>query len=315
MSHSLNIVFAGTPAFAIPSLGALIHSNHTVTGVYTQPDRRAGRGQKIVASPVKQWARVHDIPIFQPHTWLGGQAQATLQPLNCDLMVVVAYGLLLPKEILITPHLGCINVHASLLPRWRGAAPIQRAILAGDKKTGVSIMKMALGLDTGPILNQISTEIREQENAASLYARLAALGSQALLQTLADVLASRVVPHAQDDSQACYAAKLTKQEAGINWEQSALQIARQIRAFCMWPIAFTQLNDTLLKVHQAMPLPQRTTVKPGTIINVDKLGIDIATGEDLLRLQQLQFAGGKPLKVAEILKSRSHLFKPGTCFS
>lgn len=306
-----NIIFAGTPQFAAVALEALQHSPHQIKAVYTQPDRPAGRGQKVQFSPVKQLALNYDLPVYQPTTLRDEQEQARLASLQADIIVVAAYGLILPKAVLATPALGCLNIHASLLPRWRGAAPIQRAILAGDDTTGIAIMQMAEGLDTGPVLHQVSCAIASDDTSETLHDKLAILGAEALLTTL-DLLAQQhAIPKEQDQAQATYAHKITKEEACINWSQPALAIDRQIRAFNPWPVAFATLGDQVVRVWKAEMIDQETTKNPGAILHMDSRGIDVATGKGILRLLQLQFPGGRVLPIVDILNSKRELLAVG----
>ena len=312
MAHGLKILFAGTPEFAAVTLQALLDSAHQVVAVYTQPDRPAGRGRKLSASPVKQLAEQHNIPVMQPQTLRDAEAQQALAAWDADLMVVVAYGLILPQAVLDAPRLGCINVHASLLPRWRGAAPIQRAILAGDRETGVTIMQMDAGLDTGDMLHIARCPITPQDTAQTLHDRLAKLGAQALLKTLGQLACGAARPEPQDDSQANYAEKLQKAEARLDWRQPAEQLARQVRAFNPWPVAFTPLSgDTKagenLRVWLAQPLALVAQAAPGEVVAESKEGIDVAAGEGVLRITQLQLPGGKPLSAAQFLTAHSLL--------
>lgn len=311
----LKIAFAGTPEFAIPSLQALLNSQHTVCAVYTQLDKRAGRGRKLTGSPVKALALENDIPLFQPETLQDKTEQEMFAALNVDVLVVVAYGLLLPKRILTTPKYGCINVHASLLPRWRGAAPIQHALLAGDKETGITIMQMDEGLDTGPTLNRIICPIHSTDTFQTLYTNLAKVGSEALLIALSDVEAGRTHPKKQNEREACYAKKIKKQDAKINWNESAVQIERMIRAFYPWPMAFTEMHSRHIRVIRAAALNEKTTASPGSILRASKEGIDVATGKKILRLLELQFAGREPTSIVDILNARKEEFAPGKCFS
>ncbi len=244
MSDSLKIIFAGTPDFAARHLAALLSSKHEVVAVYTQPDRPAGRGKKLTASPVKLLALEHSIPVYQPATLRAEEAQQELAAIDADIMVVVAYGLLLPKVVLDTPRLGCINVHGSILPRWRGAAPIQRSIWAGDAETGVTIMQMDEGLDTGDMLKIATLSIDAKETSATLYERLAALGPDALVDCLGDIASGKAVAVKQDDEQANYAKKLSKEEAQIDWSMSAEAIERCIRAFNPWPMSTSPWRKT-----------------------------------------------------------------------
>lgn len=306
---SLKIVFAGTPLFAIPSLKALIDSKHTVTAVYTQPDRPAGRGKHLHQSPVKDLALMHHIPVHQPITLKDPEDHEILKKLQPDLMIVVAYGLILPKAVLQIPKQGCINVHASLLPRFRGAAPIQHAILAGDTETGVSIMQMDVGLDTGDVLLLERCKMDETETDESLTQKLSVLGADALLKTLNNLESKNLTPKKQDDNLASYAHKISKQDAKINWQESGVTIERKIRAYYPWPIAFTEKDGKTIRVWSATLLPNKTSKSPGTIIAVSEEGIDVATSDQILRLLEIQLPGGKHLPVQEVLKSKQALFE------
>lgn len=310
----MNIIFAGTPDFAVPCLAALLTAGYNIIAVYTQPDRPAGRGQKLLASPIKQLAIEHQIPVFQPTTLRDPLEQQRLTKLQADLMVVVAYGLLLPAPALQAPRLGCINVHGSLLPRWRGAAPIQRAILADDKETGITIMQMDVGLDTGAMLHRVACPIEPQDTSATLHAKLATLGSQALLTALNALQQNKLKPEAQANNLACYAKKIEKQEALIDWQWPAAAIDRQIRAFNPWPIAFSYLDQQIVRIWRASVLTSQTQALPGTIINASKQGIDIATGQDTLRLLEIQLPGSRVLPVADVLNAKSNWFTPNTRF-
>jgi len=307
---SLRIIFAGTPDFAAVHLKALVDSDHEVVAVYSQPDRPAGRGKKLQPSPVKQVALEHDIPVYQPLNFKDEADVDTLKSLNADVMVVVAYGLLLPKNVLDAPRYGCLNVHASLLPRWRGAAPIQRCIEAGDMVTGITIMQMDVGLDTGDMLNKVTTGINLDDTGGSLHDRLASMGPDALLETLADVEAGTLAPEAQNDALANYAHKLTKQEALLDWQQDAEALARRIRAFNPFPMAYTLLGDERIRVHAADTLEKATQLTPGTIANVTSDGIEVACNEGVLRLTRIQLAGKKPMSVAEVINGQPNLFQP-----
>lgn len=310
----MQIIFAGTPEFSTPSLDALIHSQHKVIAVYTQPDRPAGRGQKLTPSAIKQLAQKHHLPVYQPATLRDTGVQQQLAHLKPDIIVVIAYGLILPIDILSVPRYGCINVHASLLPRWRGAAPIQRAILAGDTTTGVTIMQMDKGLDTGDMLNKVTCPIEAKETSASLQQKLAILGSKALLKTLEEISSGHETSTPQDSTAACYAQKIEKREARINWQLTAIELDRLIRAFNPWPMAYTYLQNQLIKIWQAEPLSQPSKFSPGTIIGSNRNGIDVATSNGILRLLQLQMPGGRCLPVADILNAKGSLFSPGSQF-
>ncbi|MBN3494357.1 MULTISPECIES: methionyl-tRNA formyltransferase [Vibrio] len=312
MSKPLKIVFAGTPDFAARHLAALLSSEHEVIAVYTQPDRPAGRGKKLTASPVKHIALEHDIPVYQPENFKSDEAKQELADLNADLMVVVAYGLLLPQAVLDTPKLGCINVHGSILPRWRGAAPIQRSIWAGDQETGVTIMQMDIGLDTGDMLKIATLPIEATDTSASMYEKLAELGPQALVECLADIADGKASPEKQDDELANYAKKLSKEEARINWSDEAAHIERCVRAFNPWPMSYFEAANNSIKVWQSRVDVQTTTEAPGTILQADKTGIYIATGKHVLVLEQLQVPGKKAMPVQDILNSRASWFEVGT---
>jgi methionyl-tRNA formyltransferase len=306
----LRLIFAGTPDFAAKALHALIRSPHEIVAVYTQPDRPAGRGRKLTPSPVKQLALQHQLTVLQPASLKTAEATEQLRALDADVMVVAAYGLLLPPKVLEMPRYGCLNIHASLLPRWRGAAPIQRAILAGDKETGITIMQMDQGLDTGAMLLKLTCPITRQDTAASLHDRLASLGAEAIITAL-DQLPT-LTPTPQDDRETTYAAKLTKQEAIIDWHLPAEDLDRLIRAFNPWPVAQTSVNGQTLRIWSAQPLADKANVPPGTVIGRDKQGIDIACGEGVLHLTRLQPAGSKPMDVAAFLNGRPDWLTPGT---
>ncbi|UYI47073.1 methionyl-tRNA formyltransferase [Vibrio natriegens] len=312
MSQSLRIVFAGTPDFAARHLAALLSSEHEVIAVYTQPDRPAGRGKKLTASPVKNIALEHDIPVYQPENFKSDEAKQELADLNADIMVVVAYGLLLPQAVLDTPKLGCINVHGSILPRWRGAAPIQRSIWAGDAETGVTIMQMDIGLDTGDMLKIATLPIEATDTSASMYEKLADLGPQALIDCLADIAADKAVPVKQDDELANYAKKLSKEEARIDWSDDAAHIERCVRAFNPWPMSHFEAAENSIKVWQSRVAEQTSDKPAGTIVQADKTGIYVATGNGVLVLEQLQVPGKKAMPVQDILNSRASWFEVGT---
>lgn len=297
--NSFSLIFAGTPEFSVPALQALLASHHRVVAAYTQPDRPAGRGRQLAMSPVKECALRAGVPVEQPATLRDPAAVDRLASWSADLMIVVAYGLLLPAPVLRTPRLGCINIHASLLPRWRGAAPIQRAILAGDVRSGVTIMQMDEGLDTGPILLERETEIGPRETAASLHDRLATLGAEALLAALESLAAGQLQPRPQPSEGATYASKLRKEEAVIDWSRSAHEIDRQVRAFNPWPIAETRWNGQQLRIWDAAPLASTTDAAPGSVIASTSAGIDVAAGEGVLRITRLQAPGRKAVSAAE----------------
>ena len=308
----MKIIFAATPDFAAAHLKALIDSpQHSVIAVFTQPDRPAGRGKKLKASPVKVLAEANSLPVFQPQSLKDPEQQKILADLQADIMVVVAYGLILPQVILDTPKLGCINVHGSILPRWRGAAPIQRAIEAGDEETGVTIMQMDAGLDTGAMLCISRCAIDSQDSSATMYKRLEELGAPALLSTLDNLQANKALAVVQDDSQSCYAAKIDKSEALIDWSKPAVVLDRQIRAFNPFPAAYTTLGDLRIKVWQAQ-LGPASALPAGQIISADNNGLLISCGEQSLLLTVIQLPGKSRMPVAEILKSRAELFTAQT---
>lgn len=306
----MRVLFAGTPDFAAAHLQALLDApDMSVIGVYTQPDRPAGRGKKLTASPVKKLALDHQLPVFQPQSLKDSDQQRILSELQADIMVVVAYGLILPQAVLDTPQLGCINVHGSILPRWRGAAPIQRAIEAGDTETGVTIMQMDAGLDTGAMLSVSRCAIDSNETSASLHQKLEQLGAPALLHTLKSIAAGLAVAVDQDDQLSCYAAKITKQEALIDWNQSAQILDRQIRAFNPFPAAYTTLGELRIKIWQAEPATA-ASLAPGQIISADNTGLLVSCGEQSLLITEIQLPGKSRMAVSEVLKSRGEFFVP-----
>ena len=308
MTQSLRVVFAGTPEFAVPSLRAAATHGELVA-VYSQPDRPAGRGRALTASPVKLHALTLGVPVLQPETLRDPLAHEALRAFAPDLLIVVAYGLILPKAVLEIPRYGCWNVHASLLPRWRGAAPIQRAIEAGDRETGVCLMQMARGLDTGPVLLRLTTPIAESDTGGSLHDRLAELGAQALRDGLALLRAGlRPLATPQADDGVSYAHKLDKAEARMDWAQPATALARKVRAFHPWPIAEAELDGERLRIHAALALPESSpSAAPGSVVRAGRDGIDVACGEGTLRLLTVQREGGKPLAARDYLNARPAL--------
>ncbi len=299
----MKIIFAGTPEFARPALQTLIDSEHEIAAVYTQPDRPFGRGRKLKASPVKALAVQAGLPVLQPETFRDDAQLQRLAGFAADLMVVVAYGLILPQAVLDIPRLGCVNVHASLLPRWRGAAPIQRAIMAGDEKTGITIMKMALQLDAGDILHQEECRIGESETATQLHDRLAVLGAMELDKVLSAYTTGFVQGVAQDESQVTYANKLEKAEAVLDWNSPAIELARKVRGLNAWPVAQTRYCGKALRIWQAEAVAEQHAQQPGRVrVNANKR-MDVATGDGYLRLLEVQLPGGKRLPVQAFLNA------------
>ncbi|VUS94061.1 methionyl-tRNA formyltransferase [Klebsiella spallanzanii] len=311
MSQSLRIIFAGTPDFAARHLDALLSSEHEIVGVFTQPDRPAGRGKKLMPSPVKVLAQANDLPVFQPASLRPQDNQQLVATLNADVMVVVAYGLLLPKPVLDMPRLGCINVHGSLLPRWRGAAPIQRSLWAGDAETGITIMQMDVGLDTGDMLYKLSCPITAEDTSGSLYDKLAGLGPQGLLETLTQLANGNAQPEVQDEALVTYAEKLSKEEARIDWSLSAAQLERCIRAFNPWPMSWLEIDGQPVKVWRASVITDASSAEPGTIVASGKQGIQVATADGILNLESLQPAGKKAMSAQDLLNSRREWFITG----
>ena len=303
----LRIIFAGTPDFAAQHLQALLAGPHQVVAVYSQPDRPAGRGRKLTHSPVKALALEHAIEVQQPVSLKLQAAQTVLANYQADVMVVVAYGLILPQVVLDTPRLGCINVHGSLLPRWRGAAPIQRAILAGDQQSGVTVMQMEVGLDTGPMLLKVDTPIAANDTSASLYAKLALLGCNSLTQALDGLNNSTLAAQAQDETKANYADKLTKAEGAINWHQSAQQISLQVRGLNPWPVAYSDWQEHRLRLWMAHAINGHSDQPAGTLVSMDKSGLEVTCGDGHLKITQLQWPGGKALNQSELMNLKQKM--------
>lgn len=298
------LAFAGTPEFAVPSLRALLASGHELAAAYTQPDRPAGRGRQLRPSPVKATALAAGVAVRQPASLRDPEVQAELAALKPDLLVVAAYGLILPPAVLAIPRLGCVNVHASLLPRWRGAAPIQRAILAGDAETGVCLMRMDAGLDTGPVYVRAACPIPRGMTGGELHDRLAALGAQTLQAALPALLAGALEAIPQDDRSASYAPKLEKAEAELDWTRPALELERRVLAFNPYPIARTRWNGEALRIWRARAEERTADAPPGAILEADARGVAVAAGSGVLRLTELQLPGGKPLPPAAFLAAR-----------
>lgn len=307
----MRIVFAGTPEFAALHLNALLDADFDIAAVYTQPDRPAGRGKKPQASDVKKVALKYGIPVCQPENFKQASSVEELSSFNADIMVVVAYGIILPLNVLTTPTYGCLNVHGSLLPKWRGAAPIQRSIWADDEKTGVTIMQMDEGLDTGDMLLKAELAITPDDTSASLYEKLAKLGPTALVNTLRDY--HNLTPIPQDDDLATYAKKLSKEEACIDWQLDAAQLERNCRAFNPWPVQWFKTQETAVKVWQCHVVESNgNTATPGQIISADKSGITVATGKGALCITKIQLPGKKPLSAGEVLNGRPDWFTVGS---
>lgn len=315
MNQGLRIIFAGTPEFAAEHLKALLASRHQVIAVYSQPDRPAGRGKKLTASPVKEVALAHEIPVYQPLNFKSPDAVAELAGLNADLMVVVAYGLILPKVVLDAPRLGCINVHASILPRWRGAAPIQRAIEAGDSETGVTIMQMDVGLDTGDMLTKAFCPIFGDDTGGSLHDKLISIGTPALIEALDLIESGAIKAEKQDDSLSNYAPKLSKEEAALNWQLSAAELERKVRAFNPFPVSHTKPagtgDDQRIRVWAATASDKTANATPGSITQISAEGLWIACNNGQLILEQLQLPGKKVMSAGEILRGHPDLFSVG----
>ncbi|MCH9756623.1 MAG: methionyl-tRNA formyltransferase [Gammaproteobacteria bacterium] len=309
---ALNIVFAGTPAFTNKALDAIAASQHHLLALYTQPDRPKGRGRAIQASAAKTWAEAHHVPVYQPASLKDKASQDTLKALNPDVLVVIAYGLILPPEVLHIPRFGCINVHASLLPHWRGAAPIQYSLLNGDTTSGVTIMQMDKGMDTGPILKTATCPITPGTTASDLHDTLAELATRPLIQVLDTLAAEKTITATpQDNELASYAPKITKQDAIINWTKPAISIEHQVCAFNPWPIARTEAGEHTLRIHHAKALEQSTTATPGSILEINPEGMLVATGHHILQVQTIQFAGGKALALSDWLNANKKTLYPG----
>jgi len=308
----MKIIFAGTPQFAATALQTLLDRQHEIVAVYTQPDRPSGRGMQLQPSPVKQLAMQHKLPVFQPASLKDPAAQESLAAFNADIMVVAAYGLILPKAVLEIPKLGCLNIHASLLPRWRGAAPVQRAILAGDAETGITIMQMDEGLDTGDMLLKRTCPIESADTAQTLLDRLSALGGSAIVEALDLLQQNKLQPEPQDEAFATYAAKLSKAEGQIDWRQDAAQIARAVRAYTPFPAAASTLHDTPIKIRQASVIADASG-EPGSVLSLDKHGIVVACGTDALQLEVLQRPNAKAMPAAQFLQG--FVVQPGDRFS
>ncbi len=310
----LKIVFAGTPEFAAHALQAVLDTPHPVVAVYTQPDRPAGRGKKLTPGPVKTLAQSHAIPVYQPLNFKSAESVRELAALEPDLMVVVAYGLLLPQTVLDIPRLGCINVHASLLPRWRGAAPIQRALQAGDAVTGITIMQMEAGLDTGPMLYRQTLPITAADTGGSLHDRLADQGARCLVEVLSQFARQgKVEAEVQDNSLATYAHKLGKEEAQLDWQQPATMLERTVRAFNPWPVAYTLSQGERVRILAAIaePAAPSSGVSAGTVISKDRQGIRVQCGEGVLRLLELQLPGARVQSVADFINGGKPLLAAG----
>ncbi len=303
----LKIVYAGTPEFAVPALEALVGSAHRVLAVYTQPDRPAGRGRKLQPSPVKQCALQHDIAVRQPLDFKSAEEREALRALQADLMVVAAYGLLLPAAVLDAPRLGCVNLHASLLPRWRGASPIQQAILAGDARTGITLMKMDTGLDTGDMIARREIDIDPCWSAGELQQALAPLAAELLMDKLPDIESALAAAQPQDDAAACYAPRLDKRQAEVDWNKTRAQLSREIRAYNPWPVSFTRLDNGNLRLWRAAEAGAGAgeAGPAGEVVAHDRSGVFVRCGDGLLQVTELQFAGRRRCDAAQALNARN----------
>lgn len=308
----MKLIFAGTPDFSVPTLKKLIESEHDVVAVLTQPDKPKGRGRKLTKSPIKMLAESHEIPVLQPITLKNEAIQSTLRAYHADIMIVIAYGLLLPKTVLEMFPSGCINVHASLLPKYRGASPIQAALLSGDKQTGVTIMKMDVGMDTGDMLHHLACHIDLQETAQTLHDKLAELGSHALIELLNSMQQSELNPIKQDDRLATYAPKIKKTDAQIDWSKSAETLDREVRAYYGWPVSYTTTHGEALRVWESNLSNQAHNATAGEVIACSENGIIVACGRGALSLSKIQLPGGKILPVKDYLNANRQRFQIGT---
>lgn len=310
----LRIIFAGTPAFSLPCLEALYKAGHHIIGVFTQPDRPAGRGQKLQPSVIKQWALNQNLPIYQPNTLRDQTIQQTIATLEPDLMVVVAYGLILPQAVLSLPKYGCINVHGSLLPRWRGAAPVQYAIREGDTLSGITTMLMDVGMDTGDMLKKASCPIEDHDTSESLLEKLSFIGAPLLLETIEEWTSGQLTPTKQDESLVTYAHKITKTDAKINWQDSSKKILQQIRAYIPWPMAYTEWEHQTIKIHKAYGVLDESQATPGTILRYDSDAIVIKTGDSAIAITHWQWPNHKMMPVRDWLQGKKHELPIGTQF-